>query len=248
MAEQERLHQLNLERLAVLRADHGLKDKFIIGLDEFALHMFPEEKKRWVKKGAKKTNSAIKEDKRQFTGNIIHNAAGEVVLMHQIFEGKTDASLPALAVRSEHPDFLFSTSPNHWSNQDLKQKELKAIHDWKVKEYVKDGNSRAYAESAMIVVMLDCWPVNLSRATREYVKQHCPGMELMFIPAGGTGRYQINDTHLHYPFKGSVTFQAHSWYRESLTKLRKQGRAMGDYSRAVGLLSGMAILRNKSVG
>ena len=45
-------------------------------------------------------------------------------------------------------------------------------------------------------------------------------MELMFVPAGGTGRYQINDTDLHKPFKDSVRFEACAWYRSMLKKLK----------------------------
>ena len=31
------------------------------------------------------------------------------------------------------------------------------------------------------VVMLDCWPVNLSAITKRYVLDKCPGMALIFL-------------------------------------------------------------------
>ncbi len=43
----------------------------------------------------------------------------------------------------------------------------------------------------------------------------------MFVPAGGTGRYQINDTDLHKPFKDSVRFEACAWYRSMVLKKLK---------------------------
>jgi hypothetical protein len=27
-------------------------------------------------------------------------------------------------------------------------------------------------------------------------------MEILYVPAGGTGRFQVNDTHVHKPLKG----------------------------------------------
>ena len=45
-------------------------------------------------------------------------------------------------------------------------------------------------------------PVNLSSEFRNAVEKLSNGrMELMFVPAGATGRYQVNDTHLHKPLK-----------------------------------------------
>ena len=45
-------------------------------------------------------------------------------------------------------------------------------------------------------------PVNLSSEFRNAVEKLSNGrMELMVVPAGATGRYQVNDTHLHKPLK-----------------------------------------------
>ena len=51
------------------------------------------------------------------------------------------------------------------------------------------------------VHMLDCWPVNLTDKFRGYVRVNCPGLELMFIPAGDTGSKQVNNKDLHKPAK-----------------------------------------------
>jgi hypothetical protein len=44
-------------------------------------------------------------------------------------------------------------------------------------------------------------------------------MEIKYIPAGGTGKYQINDTDLHAPFKKEIRFQAFQWYRVECNKI-----------------------------
>ncbi len=47
-----------------------------------------------------------------------------------------------------------------------------------------------------------CRSVNLSSEFRNDVEKLSNGqMELMFVPAGATGRYQVNDTHLHKSLK-----------------------------------------------
>ena len=38
---------------------------------------------------------------------------------------------------------------------------------------------------------LDMWPVNLTKITKEHVKEECPGMIIRYVPAGATGLYQV---------------------------------------------------------
>ena len=111
-------------------------------------------------------------------------------------------------------------SPNHWNNQTLKLEELTVLHKSKIARLMKRGWTEEQATKRLHVVMLDCWPVNLSAITKQHVLDKCPGMELMFIPAGGTRRYQINDTDLHKPSKDCIRFEACAWYR-SMLKLSK---------------------------
>ena len=136
--KQEYLHRLNLDHLAKMIADDGLTPEFIFCTDELGVHLQPEEVERWVKKGSKVVASTLSLDKRQFTANIIANAAGEMIGHHQIFGGKTDACLPDINVRSEFIEkgYFFSHSENHWNNQRLKLIELTSIHTWKVKKYL----------------------------------------------------------------------------------------------------------------
>ena len=94
----------------------------IVGGDETNTYLFPGQNEIWEKKGGE-AESCLKEDKRNYTNNIWSNAAGELVFHHQIFQGKTDQSLPSAGEREKHPNFMFSTSTNHWCNQTLKLKE-----------------------------------------------------------------------------------------------------------------------------
>jgi hypothetical protein len=204
-SKQDALHKMTLQRLA-LRLDAGLKEEFVIGSDEFGLHLFPVSDYVWKKRGTKHVASALKEDKRQYTGDIAHNMAGQVVCVEQIWGGKTEASLPSPPKRAQYPHFLFATSVNHWANMDTKLAFGKRIWDWVVAEHIRDAKEERNQDltweeaekTAECVWLLDCWPVNLRQDFREAVYKMSGGrMEILYVPAGATGRYQVNDTHLH---------------------------------------------------
>ena len=46
-------------------------------------------------------------------------------------------------------------------------------------------------------------------------------MEILYVPAGGTGRYQVNDTHLHKPMKGYAQYLAAKWYTRNVVALNR---------------------------
>ena len=69
----------------------------------------------WEEKGAKHVESSVWDDKRQYTGNLIHNANGELLTLQLIFGGKTSRSLPTAHVDIER-NWIMGFSPNHWSN------------------------------------------------------------------------------------------------------------------------------------
>ena len=256
---QQRLHLLNLQRLAILLHD-GLNPKYIIGADEFGCHFFPHGNWKWEKKGAQHVTTSLKEDKRQYTGDIAHNAAGDIVCVHQIFAGKTTRSLPNPDVRAKYPQFQFAHTLNHWANHETKVAFLGRIWEWVVIETAKDLNCSMdeARQRARCVMMLDCWPVNLTSLFRGTITERYPGMELMFVPAGYTGQVQINDTHLHKPVKDHHRHEAHVWHMALLRLFGQQRRRAepaadgaypkplteAEYIAKVGALMKMEVLRN----
>ena len=136
---------------------------------------------------------------------------GEVIAGVQIWEGKTDAVLPPAAVRQQYSrsekKLLFFRTHNHWATHETKIAMLRVVWDWTLQQWQQDkmdGKPRC-------VYFLDCWSVNLTPKLREEVKLRFPGMRLLFIPARGTGRFQINDTHLHRPLKAAIHRAANEW-------------------------------------
>jgi hypothetical protein len=44
-------------------------------------------------------------------------------------------------------------------------------------------------------------------------------MEILYVPAGGTGRFQVNDTHLHKHLKGYTQQIAAKWHTRNVMSL-----------------------------
>lgn len=76
--KQKRLHKRNLLRLCYLIREENLPLENLIGSDESGCALMPVNQWRWTEKGAVDAFSPTKEDKRQFTFDIVHNAAGKV--------------------------------------------------------------------------------------------------------------------------------------------------------------------------
>jgi hypothetical protein len=77
-------------------------------------------------------------------------------------------------------------------------------------------------------------------------------MELMFVPPGATGRYQVNDTHLHKPLKDYARTLASLWYAARMKVLNQMRSketssiSAEDYQSRVSKLMSVMILWNKA--
>ena len=96
---------------------------------------------------------------------------------------------------------------------DLKSYILQVID-----RYIREGKIQGVQQQqqakkhAKLVLLLDCWPVNVSKEFREWVAATYSFILLRYIPAGLTGGWQINDAYLHRPLKLSVRVSAEDWY------------------------------------
>ena len=108
---------------------------------------------------------------------------------------------------------------------------------------------------AECVWLLDCWSFNTSKAFRETVQKFAGGrIQIMYVAAGGTGRYQVNDTHMYKPLKGHAQIVAGRWYCAYLFHLNKvrwppHGSSLTpisseDYGSRVNLLMSLPRLRD----
>lgn len=67
-------------------------------------------------------------------------------------------------------------------------------------------------------------------------------MELIIIPAGGTGKYQINDTDLHKPFKDTLMSEAHTWYRAMVEVITAREEDASAAEKSVAKLTELKLL------
>jgi hypothetical protein len=74
--EQDKLHHITLQCLSVHIA-YGLDVKYILGSDQFGMHLFPQTICQWVEKGPSEVKGCVSEDKSQYTGDLVHNDSGE---------------------------------------------------------------------------------------------------------------------------------------------------------------------------
>ncbi|ORY37686.1 hypothetical protein BCR33DRAFT_833705 [Rhizoclosmatium globosum] len=122
-------------------------------------------------------------------------------------------------------------NPNHWANHSTKVVFCERIWAWCLNRYsskYKCSMDEAHTKLKCVLI-LDCWPVNLTSKFEEEIKQKCPGMDLRFIPAGATGKYQINNTHLHKPLKDSLRSSAGDWISDKIdVLLSAKSQALAD--------------------
>ena len=175
------------------------------------LHLLPQSTYQWASKGAEHVDSALKEDKRQITGSIWANAAGAVVFTELIFAGKTSRSLPSPLLRAKFQNIMYQFTPNHWASLATKQAATLRLWDYAVAAKAKELGVTLVeaADRTHIILMLDCWPVNLTSAYRTFVKDKCPGIQLMFVPAGATGKFQVSNV-VHSVLDKSVSLSTSS--------------------------------------
>ena len=142
------------------------------------------------------------DDKRQYSGNIVHNAMGNILFSYFVYGGKTEKSLPPVDLRLKFPNMVFGVSPNHWFNLEHKERLVKEFVSKTNVALQSALNSRGstqalvtkMVEAQHMILILDCWSVNLSEEFRLWVAKEHPKLHICYIPANCTGLYQINDT------------------------------------------------------
>jgi hypothetical protein len=235
LQEQQKLFKMLQYLLAKDIAD-GVAPECMFMSDEFGLSLFPQDSFTWAPKVSKEVNVDIYDDKRQYTANIGHNAAGQCVAFQVIFDGKDiEKSAPMAQIRSlgldkTYPRWIPGVSENHWSNLDQKKNLINAFAEH-VRAYATDKVGKGLLmeqDSATVpwTCILDCWKVNVCKEFKQWMADTHPNCRLRYIPAGMTGDVQINDAFLHGPFKKWVRALAEAWYQTAFTanlaKLKQQ--------------------------
>ena len=115
-----------------------MKSKYVLVSDEFGMLLFPTSHWKWGKMGAEEVKSVLKEDKRQYTGDLVMNMDGDVILTEQIWTSKSNVCIPHPDVRAKFPHFLLTFSENHWANLNTKLELVRVIWKWVVEQHIED--------------------------------------------------------------------------------------------------------------
>jgi hypothetical protein len=241
-----------LQLLAMdLHVDNVLP-RFILCQDEVGMQLCPNSTKVWVDKDDRHPEGV--KDKRQVTLTLTFNMEGACITPQLITAGKTDASLPSKAVREQAAikaaGILFCHTENHWSNGGMKEFLLKqGLHQWFDKQLDALNIKGPARRSFVLVLILDCWKVNVSPRMKQFIREQMPFLRLRFIPAGDTGRKQVGDTHVHAGFKAYDRKLFAAQYGEMMdalnAKLTSGAMTVAEYERDVRALNGMPWLRDR---
>jgi len=241
-----------LQLLAMdLHVDHVLP-RFVLCQDEVGMQLCPNSTKVWVDKDDRHPEGV--KDKRQVTLTLTFNMEGDCITPQLITAGKTDASLPSKAVREQAAikaaGILFCHTENHWSNATMKEFLLKqGLHQWFDKQLDALNIKGPARRSFVLVLILDCWKVNVSPRMKQFIREQMPFLRLRFIPAGDTGRKQVGDTHVHAGFKAYDRKLFAAQYGERIdalnAKLTSGAMSAEEYQRDVRALNGMPWLRDR---
>jgi hypothetical protein len=96
---------------------HHIPQHLVYNIDETAVKIVPAAGWTMEQKGTSTVAVTGIDDKGQVTATIAVTAAGEKLPIHLIYEGSTTRCEPPQQYRPR--GWLFSHSPNHWSNRDL---------------------------------------------------------------------------------------------------------------------------------
>lgn len=120
--------------------------------------------------------------------------------MQVIFKGATTRCLPPLMRRSgkKFKGWLWGFTDNHWSNLEEQQKLVRLVIAPYCKQKIEELN---LPPSQRVAYLLDCWPVHISTAFRQWMKEQYPWILLLFVPPNCTAKLQPQDKFYQKPFK-----------------------------------------------
>jgi len=195
----------------------------VVNTDQGGIPVIAFQDATWARTGAKAVPLMGHEDKRQMTAVLASNAAGVVLPLQIIMNGKTDGSLPSQADRSaaEGAGFHYTVTENHWANLETSKKYVVNV----LQPFLNRQRERLQLPMNFPAVwIIDCWPVHISSDFLTYMSDRYPEIRLLFVPANCTGVMQPADLggqrELKCGLKALGTMYAIVQVREALQKLQ----------------------------
>jgi hypothetical protein len=163
-----------LDRLNNIHSDYP--PELVFNMDETCWRLFETPRKVLAEKGAETVKLQSKTSKKiSFTALGAIPAIGEKLPLWVVAKGKTQRSEQKFGT---HPDVFFQHTDSGWATENL----IVAFVEWLHKDVAK---------GCACVLILDVYPSH--RAEAVLAVAEADDVELLFVPAGATGRFQPMD-------------------------------------------------------
>ena len=208
-------------KLAYLVKTHRLKPDDVYNFDQTAIQFNPQANggKTRASKGSKDVTVVNHDDKRQITLVPTVNAAGEKLPLQYIVKG-TDGKTTALPdyknnfsnLKKKHPGSIYDQTNNHWASADTNLRLIEEV----IIPFAKANKEKRKADGELnvpnkMVIILDCWSVQISPVFIQKVQQRFEDVLLLHVPPNLTGKFQPLDVAVNSVFKGKVKSVYHQW-------------------------------------
>ena len=150
------------------------------------------------------------EDKREITGVLAVNMAGELLPPQIIYSGTTERCLPSF----KFPDAWHITcSQNHWSTEST----MLAYIDKVIKPYINSVSP----DGKTALCLFDTFAAHKTESVK--AKLESLNIKHVFIPPGCTGELQPLDLTVNDYFKKCLRKKFNDWYSEEVERELRDG-------------------------
>lgn len=206
-----------LNRLNSLSDDYP--PDMVFNMDETCWRLFESPRKVLAEKGTETVKLCSKSgEKTSFTALGAISAAGQKLPLWVLAKGRTQRSERKFGA---HEDVVVHHSTSGWATENIIIAYIGWLH-------------RQVADGAPCVLILDVYPTH--RTDRVFAAAQEDDVELLFVPAGGTGRFQPMDRRIFGELKARAraAFDRRRWlaggndidYDESVEVLARCWRAI----------------------
>lgn len=228
-----------VHRIAALAKQYKVSAHLIMNFDQTGLHLVPNSKRTYEKNGSEDVKILGDGDKRQITVVVGSCLDGSLIPLQLIYEGKTEKCEVSASAESILYGFLISHSENHWSNQETMQEYFERVIQPFISRQIAAYN---LPPDSKAIVILDCWNVHKSKEFLQYVRSKHKNILLVFVPANCTGKFQVADVALNFPFKHFVKLQFEEWsMKQILAQLECHNQSNLTFSNSLAVLKPLSL-------
>ncbi|EFJ51415.1 hypothetical protein VOLCADRAFT_87679 [Volvox carteri f. nagariensis] len=225
----QELLKLFVDQVAWLVGEKKIPPALVINADQTGANLFPVSYRTYAAIGAKQVRQLGLDDKRQIMAMIAVSAAGDMLPLKVIFQGKTERALPSgpSMEAAQQEQFLVTYSDNHWANKTTMRAWVARVLQPYMERIKRELQLPADHPWLLII---DCWGVHLTEEFQAFVKAQCPGAYIKYVPANCTSIALPCDVGINKPFKDALHRSATMKVIDTVRKLKDKGVAPKDIS------------------